>query len=403
MTLANGVCSCSIGKFFDILILDCQSCLASCLTCSSSSACASCNSTLNRQLNATSGLCSCASGYTLNITSDTCYSTGPPTTCQTGYSLVNGICQEICGDGLLFELECDDGNTNNGDGCDSSCHIEADFVCCNGSQTTPSICSYNKSLILTLKKAIKNSFANSIRFELGVFPALKVLDKFDTSKVVTTNLPTSSMLSGYEDGTLIIEINYTVSIQKNEASIRLAPPNDIVEAYAMRLSSTIFVVQPDNNQPAIYYEPTVYNQAKLVDQVAQYTVLTALAVTLIGVFIGKIVVLEMITAMQVILFLLTLINDLSPYLAPLATWVRMSNGYNTMFFYLNNLMSFNHPEVPNSVYAIEYEAEFLYNVNVVLLAEGGILVVVLLLLLVSLFKSGHRTSCAEKVAGFFAR
>ena len=172
---------------------------------------------------------------------------------------------------------------------------------------------------------------------------------------------------------------------------------------ALRLSSTIFVVQPDNNQPAIYYEPTVYNQAKLVDQVAQYTVLTALAVTLIGVFIGKIVVLEMITAMQVILFLLTLINDLSPYLAPLATWVRMSNGYNTMFFYLNNLMSFNHPEVPNSVYAIEYEAEFLYNVNVVLLAEGGILVVVLLLLLVSLFKSGHRTSCAEKVAGFFAR
>lgn len=111
----------------------------------------------------------------------------------------------------------------------------------------------------------------------------------------------------------------------------------------------------------------------------------------------------MITAIQVSLFLLSLIPDLSPYLSPVATWVRMSNGYNTFFFYLKNLMTFNHPQVPSTLYAIEYEAEFLYNVNVLLFAEGGILLVVAIFMIINLFKSGHRTSCAEKIAMFFAR
>lgn len=96
--------------------------------------------------------------------------------------------------------------------------------------------------------------------------------------------------------------------------------------------------------------------------------MAALVFTFIGVFIARTVVLEMITAMQIALFSLTLIDSLSPYLAPLATWVRMSNGYNTLFFYLKDLMSFNHPPVPSAIYAIEYEAEFMYNMNVVLLA-----------------------------------
>lgn len=30
-------------------------------------------------------------------------------------------CQEICGDGVLYLLECDDGNVIDGDGCSSVC------------------------------------------------------------------------------------------------------------------------------------------------------------------------------------------------------------------------------------------------------------------------------------------
>lgn len=37
---------------------------------------------------------------------------------------------EICGDGInLGQLECDDGNLANGDGCNSDCEVEAGFEC----------------------------------------------------------------------------------------------------------------------------------------------------------------------------------------------------------------------------------------------------------------------------------
>lgn len=41
--------------------------------------------------------------------------------CYDGYDLVNGSCQEICGDGRVFTLPCDDGNLNDFDGCSAIC------------------------------------------------------------------------------------------------------------------------------------------------------------------------------------------------------------------------------------------------------------------------------------------
>ena len=44
--------------------------------------------------------------------------------CNNGY-FDNGVtrCKEICGDGLVLEDACDDGNTNNNDGCSSTCTV----------------------------------------------------------------------------------------------------------------------------------------------------------------------------------------------------------------------------------------------------------------------------------------
>jgi len=58
-----------------------------------------------------------------------------PCTEQTGLRLNGDMCEEICGDGILLKhdpkasVECDDGNKNDGDGCSSSCKIEANFAC----------------------------------------------------------------------------------------------------------------------------------------------------------------------------------------------------------------------------------------------------------------------------------
>lgn len=60
--------------------------------------------------------------------------------CYTDPEAKNSICVEACGDGIVTENEdCEDGNLNNGDGCDSLCHEERGWSCC--SDEIPSICT----------------------------------------------------------------------------------------------------------------------------------------------------------------------------------------------------------------------------------------------------------------------
>lgn len=56
--------------------------------------------------------------------------------------MLTGIaCKEVCGDGKhMGRLECDDGNTADGDGCDSKCSIEYGYNCTGGNTTSPDTC-----------------------------------------------------------------------------------------------------------------------------------------------------------------------------------------------------------------------------------------------------------------------
>lgn len=59
-----------------------------------------------------------------------------------------GECVEICGKGKKIGLiECDDGNTMNGDGCSSMCTIEYGWICYNGSSLYPDNCTYSKTYL----------------------------------------------------------------------------------------------------------------------------------------------------------------------------------------------------------------------------------------------------------------
>ncbi len=41
----------------------------------------------------------------------------------------SGACTSECGDGLVLGEDCDDGNRQNGDGCDENCHVEDGYDC----------------------------------------------------------------------------------------------------------------------------------------------------------------------------------------------------------------------------------------------------------------------------------
>ena len=55
-------------------------------------------------------------------------------------------CEEICGDGInLGMVECDDGNREDGDGCDHNCRVEDGYICSGGRINAPDICKNMKS------------------------------------------------------------------------------------------------------------------------------------------------------------------------------------------------------------------------------------------------------------------
>ena len=63
-------------------------------------------------------------------------------TCSGGSPTSEDVCKEICGDGKNFGFyQCDDSNTVSGDGCSSTCGIEVHWVCTGGSSTTADVCT----------------------------------------------------------------------------------------------------------------------------------------------------------------------------------------------------------------------------------------------------------------------
>ena len=53
---------------------------------------------------------------------------------------------EICGDGInLGHFQCDDGNTESGDGCDSNCNVENGYECYRTDSSQPDICEDNSN------------------------------------------------------------------------------------------------------------------------------------------------------------------------------------------------------------------------------------------------------------------
>ncbi|KAL4510600.1 hypothetical protein ABPG72_004754 [Tetrahymena utriculariae] len=85
--------------------------------------------------------------------------------CGSGQQQNQKICEDICGDGIIQNQECDDGNQQNGDGCNEKCQIEPLFECSQPHNNLPSICKLVLEYSL-LDLGIQNSFA--IQFNTNV-------------------------------------------------------------------------------------------------------------------------------------------------------------------------------------------------------------------------------------------
>lgn len=96
--------TCNVATFFDKQLQKCLPCTDGCLSCTS---CYSCSQ--------------CRPDYT--------------------YNAISSLCNEICGDGKRYTVQCDDGNNINGDGCSMDCKIEVGYSCYGGSPKSKDSCS----------------------------------------------------------------------------------------------------------------------------------------------------------------------------------------------------------------------------------------------------------------------
>ncbi len=124
--------SCFDGDYLNVN--SCVPCMNNCTICINGSFCSNCSNGLVHD-----GMGGCVGGYDCSSISNCviCDSINGCSQCSLGYSLANAsTCSGVCGDGIWIPSEeCDDNNTANGDGCSSSCTIEAAFFCLNSNLT----------------------------------------------------------------------------------------------------------------------------------------------------------------------------------------------------------------------------------------------------------------------------
>ena len=162
-------------------------------------------------------------------------STSPPATmgCCDGYyyNSVAVRCDETCGDGRLFELDCDDGNTIDGDGCSSSCSVEIGFNCSGGSTTSASVCNYAGSVDLYVLTAYKIPVSNSVNFTFSISPTSPFIALNNGSTNVTSmvsfigvDVRVTDAYIDQDKKELVVAVDYGEHLQGKEVFMKISPP-----------------------------------------------------------------------------------------------------------------------------------------------------------------------------------
>lgn len=339
-TKVAGVCECLPGMFLNVN--QCQPCgsMAGCLTCDMNG-CTSCDPMFGFSLNVTLGVCECNPGYFINsmdvceqCTAEGCLECDDQSTCTvctSTYYLSSGVCLEICGDGLLFNLECDDGNTINGDGCSSVCRVETDYTCVGGTSTTPSTCSFSGTLLVSITLFKKDPSQNKVYLQATVTPALAELATIDFSTAFVPNFPVASKSTTFINSSGVIDMVFTYDQPLNnmDLSVELVPPLTPATMY-MQNSTTILPRVTSNNLALKVYSEDLYGMTDKEDASVLALALVALVLFILCFFlVSKLMGVEMMLIFQLAYAALLILEKKELLMVSFRNlWV--ANGYNNL-------------------------------------------------------------------------
>lgn len=143
--------------------------------------------------------------------------------CKDGFIFNGSTCIDLCGDGKIIVDECDDGNTENGDGCSSTCIIEKNFRCYGGS-LNPSRCIYEKfDITLSVSKISKTDMLNQGIFVMSITPAIGSLAQLNYTKALafSCNQSISIISASYSNGKVTIVVDFFEDLEGHPAKVFL--------------------------------------------------------------------------------------------------------------------------------------------------------------------------------------
>lgn len=185
---------------------------------------------------------------------------------------------------------------------------------------------------------------------------------------------------------LELTAHYNTSLQYQSIALKFDPAA-INNAFSEVVSSDLtFVVDPDNNIPAILYDSGTYNGANIMKIVGEVVAYGSLGLFVAALFLAKFIGIEMIGVMQVAFLGLMIVTNLPPLIAPLNILVR-STGYNEAFSNSTQLQS---GSVPYRISSVSLRAPMIYSLNYTLILLILPFVVALCLFIASKIKKGNQ-------------
>lgn len=344
-TLNIGACTCNPGTYDVTDLRICLNCSEVCVTCTdNSSNCGACQTGLKRE--STAPTCACILGY-----ADGSELTPPAVS-------ISPLCYEICGDGLIFDLPCDDSNTVSGDGCSETCQIEPYFTCTN----TPSVCVLNVYFTLTQQSIIKDPTTNTAIITYLVSPNVSQLTTVNISEAFKSSLPMSSFDASYNllTAQMTVKLSYPASVQDATTTLTFDPT--IFNLFSGVIPTELVVTfQANNNLAFAYYSDSEYSGAKILGYVFYVMAGLALASFIALLPFNKLISVEIMAVMQASFIGIILVKDVPVMLSAFKN-IFFLNGYN----YLKSFGSLYN----RSLYFLDLSPSFIRNFNIMFLSVG---------------------------------
>ena len=247
----------------------------------------------------------CQDSYFLDIKSGKCQSK-----CDKGFyedicNIESGslCCKEICGDGLLFTLLCDDKNTFDGDGCSSTCNIEQNFFCFYNYKNLLSICNHITPLIANISLPNDSATLIQIQFNQPVINWNQYLTEYINVQI---SLETPNVYiynwTFINNSTIDIMFQYNISFKSAELVINFLNTSAFISELNQTLTTKSLSIRLPNYN---YYSPKTEILLKGMIQISESSqTSTSIAISFLTVTnLSPLIVWILLSSLQMMFYL----------------------------------------------------------------------------------------------------